>query len=253
MTQLNRFDKVLIALLLVMAIVFAVVYGVVISREGYEYMESILLPSQSGSSTVYSGTIDGKEASFTITADKQVTFRHGNKVYGPYTAKEDPTAIPEDHEYAAYMTGLEVKKGDKIIFRGGYINTTNHSGWMYYNEDGSPASTNIKVYASNGVSYDENGNVIDPMEPSVSQIMALMRGVKLTHKGNWVFYFVCLLFSIVTVVSVIFSDEIFRWRLRFYVRDADRVEPSDWMVAGRYVGWTILVVVYLVFYIKGLQ
>ena len=94
--------------MIAMVLIFAVVYPMTISRVGFEYKDTILVPSQENGGTVYSGKIQGQQARFTVSEDKTVVFQHGNKTYGPYTAKEDPTAIPKDEEMAEYMTGVEL-------------------------------------------------------------------------------------------------------------------------------------------------
>lgn len=44
---------------------------------------------------------------------------HWEMFYGPYTVKEDLTAIPKDEEMAEYMTGVEIRQGEDInIYRG---------------------------------------------------------------------------------------------------------------------------------------
>jgi hypothetical protein len=56
-----------------------------------------------------------------------------------------------------------------------------------------------------------------------------------------------------TAVSILFADELFRWNLAFQIRNADRAEPSDWEIAGRYIGWTALTIMALVLYVMGLR
>ena len=47
-------------------------------------------------------------------------FQYGDKIYGPYTVTEDPDARP-DSELSRYLTGVEVRCGDTILFRGGVM------------------------------------------------------------------------------------------------------------------------------------
>jgi len=49
------------------------------------------------------------------------------------------------------------------------------------------------------------------------------------------------------------KDEIFRWNLSFNIRNADKAEPSDWEIIGRYISWTVLPVLALIVYIMGLR
>jgi len=252
---LDWYQKGILLVLAAMIVVFGVVYHLVVSRVGYLYFDEIFVPAEKNGSTVYSATLDGRESSFTVTADKAVTFRYGDKVYGPYTAKEDPTAVPKGEELSGHMTGIEVRKGGEVIFRGGVLQygSAEDPHWMLYNEDGTGADIGVTVYVSNGTVVDGDGNVVDQMEPSLHTVLALMRGPKLTHKGHWVFWFLGVFFSAVTAVSVLFVDEMFYWRLRYRIRNAEQAEPTDWEIAGRYISWTLMVIMLLVVYIKGLQ
>lgn len=250
--NLNLYQKSILILMLVMALVFAVLYPVTISRVGYEYKNAILVPSQENGNTVYSGKLKGKQACFTVTEDKTVLFQHGDKSYGPYTAKEDPTAIPKDSEMAEYMTGVELREGDEILFRGG-VRDMGDFYWIQ-NEDGTSDNMVVITYGdSNGIERDENGNIVDPFEPSVSSVLELMHGPELTHKGIGYAWFVAVFICLVNAISILFADELFRWHLSFRVWNADHLEPSDWELAGRYIGWTVLSIMAFVMFVIGLQ
>ena len=93
------------------------------------------MPREENGSTVYSGKIRGQQVRFTVSEDKTVVFQHGDKTFGSYTAKEDPTAIPKDEEMAEDMVGIEILQGDSILFRGGVLDLGDEY-WLY-NEDGT--------------------------------------------------------------------------------------------------------------------
>lgn len=244
------YGKLLLVALIVMALVFAVVYPVVSSREGYLYNDKILVPGTENGNTTYSAKVKGEEWCFTVTPDKTVTFRCGDKLYGPYTAKEDPTAIPKGDNMAKYMTGVEVRCGDEIVFRGGIYEVSGY--WMMINEDGTNASFSISVTRGDGTVVDADGNIIDLMEPSVSTILKLMNGPELTHKGHGVFWFLGTFFVVITVVSILFADELFRWRFIFIARNPEDIEPSVWELVMRPIAWTLMAVGVLVTYCRGL-
>lgn len=251
--NLNRYQKGILLLLIAMIVAFGVIYSVVSSRVGFLYKDVILQPSEVNGDTIYSGTINGQECAITVTDDKAVTFQYGEKTYGPYTAKEDPTAIPKDDTFSDHMTGLEVKDREEVIFRGGIFQIGGDDSFWMVNEDGTNESFVITAVMSDGTEVDEDGNVIDPMEPAVSDILHLMAGPELTKKGEWTAWFLGIFISIATTVSILFADELFRWNLAFQIRNADRADPSDWEIAGRYIGWTVLTIMTLVLYIMGLQ
>lgn len=249
--SLNLYQKCVLILMVAMALIFAAIYLVTIQRVGFEYKDTILVPSQENGSTVYSGKIQGKQTHFTVSEDKTVVFQYDNKTYGPYTAKEDPTAIPKDKEMAKYMTGVELRQGENILFRGGVLKSGER--YLLYNEDGTSGNFGISYVTSDGTERDENGNVIDPMEPSAFTILELMKEPELTHKGEWLVWFVAVFICVLNALSILFADELFRWNLAFRIRDADRAEPSDLEIAGRYIGWTVMMIIAFVIFRIGLR
>ena len=238
---LGRYQKILLLLMAVMILAFTVIYPIVTARSGFLYEGTILVPSEEDGCTVYSEKIYGTAATFTVSADKTVIFQYGNTVYGPYTVKEDPTAIPKDSDLQAQMTGIELRCGGEIVFRGGVVNS---GDWrMLYNEDGSfDLLRSITATMSDGT-----------MEPSVSTILDLTDGPALTHKGTWLGWFGGVLICVIAALAMLFADELFRWNASFLVRNAEEAEPSDWEIAGRYITWTVLPVMAAVIFILGLK
>ncbi len=249
--KLNRYQKGVLIVMIIISLVFAVIYPKIISRVGFAYKDSILVPTIESGNTVYSGKLMGEQAVFTVSEDKTVVFQYGDKIYGPYTAIEDPTAIPKDKEITEFMTGVELRKGDEILFRGG-IERFADDYWLY-NEDGTLDNFGFSYVTSDGIERDENGNIIDPVEPSASTIWNLMNEPELTHKGEGFAWFGAVFICILNALSILFADELFRWNLRFQIRNVDRAEPSDWEIAGRYIGWTVMTIMALVIFIIGLQ
>ena len=247
--NLNRYQKCFLLIMLLMSLVFTILYPITISRVGYEYKNSIFIPAQENNNIIYSGKIHGTQAHFTVSEDKTVIYQYGDKTYGPYTLKEDPTAIPQNDDMSEYMTGVELRCGENILFRGGVLQTAD-SYWLY-NEDGNDYE--FSYVAEDGTERDADGNIIDPDEPSTGNILELMNDPVLTHKGNWTAWLGALIISIFNAFSILYADEIFRWNLAFQIRDTDGAEPSDWEIAGRYVSWIILILVALIIYIMGLN
>ncbi|MDO4756531.1 MAG: hypothetical protein Q4A54_09315 [Parabacteroides sp.] len=249
--NLNLYQKGVLVFMIIISLIFSVVYSRTISKVGFEYKDTILVPSQDNGSTMYSGKIQGQQALFIMSEDKTVVFHYGDKTYGPYTVKEDSTAIPKDEEFREEMTGVELYNGEKLLFRGGILKFGDNT--MLYNEDGTVESFGISYVTSYGVELDENGNEIDPIEPSASDILDLMNNPKLTHKGEWLTWLEGVFICVLNALSILFADELFRWNLAFQIRDAEKAEPSDWEIAGRYIGWTVLPIMALVLFIVGLR
>ncbi len=251
MKALNLYQKILLVLMVLLCLTFAVIYSKTISRVGFQYMGEILIPSSENDCTVYSGKIEGKTAHFTVSSDKQVEFQYGDQIYGPYTAKEVPSAIPKDEDLSEHMIGVELYNKETLIFRGGVLKIDSLGSLWLYNEDGSSENSIITIVSD--IQYDENGNVIDPYEPSNSTILTLMGNPELTHKGEWTGWFAGIFLCLVNVIQIFFADELFRLGLIFRVQNVDIVEPSDWEIAGRYISWTVLPITAVVLFVIGLR
>lgn len=217
--KLNLYQKAILILMIAMALIFAVLYAMTISRVGFAYNEEILVPNQEDGSTVYSGKIDGQPAKFTVSADKTVVFQCGRKTYGPYITKKDPTAIPKDHMNES-MTGVEIRQGDEILFRGGYFK--NKDSYYLYDEGGSPDFITVSYVGSDGIERGPDGNVIDRLAPSASTILELVNGPKLTHKGAWFIWIGAVIICGMNALSIIFVDELFYFSMRLRSRPVGR-------------------------------
>lgn len=68
----NWYQKSILIFMLAMALVFAVVYHMTIARVGVLYQNAIFVPAEENGVTVYSGKLRGKQAEFTVSADKTV-------------------------------------------------------------------------------------------------------------------------------------------------------------------------------------
>lgn len=245
--ELGRFPKILLIVLLMMTVVFGAVYGITTSRVGYLHNDEIFVPRQENGVTLYEATVDGQDCVFTVTGDT-VTLVWGSKTYGPYTVREDPTAVPEEITFP--MTGIEILDGQKVYFRGGM--TDMDTDFWLVNEDGSHTDS-MSYTLSNGVEYDMNGNPIDHMKPVPYQIVSLLRGPELTHKGHWEVCFLGLVLALITAVSILFADELFYLSICFRVENAETAEPSDWYIASRSIGWFLLILMTGAAFLMGLR
>ena len=252
--KLNFYQKGIILVMIIMALVFAVIYPKTIARVGYRFNDVILVPTVENGITTYSSKIKGEYATFIVSDDYTVEFHYGEKNYGRYVLKEDPTAIPKDRELQELqeqMTGIEITNGDKIVFRGGVLDFGDD--FYLYDEDGTLDNFGFSYVASDGIERDEMGNPIDFMEPSPSTIYELLNEPQLTHKGDVLAWYGGLFIGILNAIFILFADELFRFNLAFRIRNVKDAEPAEWELAGRYIGWSLITVVELMVFITGLQ
>ena len=87
-----------------------------------------------------------------------------------------------------------------------------------------------------------DGKVIDPMEPSLQEIACLMLGPEMTHKGDWILYLGGAVFCLITWITVLFADELFRLQMSFR-------RPGS----GRYISWAALPFLAFFAFMTGLQ
>ncbi len=247
--NLGRYQKGILLLMAAMILLFTALYPIVLSREGFLYRNALLIPSEEDGNTVYAGKIEGQPASFTLYDDRSVQFQYGDSVYGPYTAAEAPDAL-QNLDLGDGAVGVELRCGEELVFRGGALRQGDQL-WLY-TEDGS-VYTDIGIMTSGGFIFNEEGEVIDPNEPSVSDLLMVMAGPPLTHKGSWFGWVMGVIACILTAVDILFADELFRLHMAFHISRAEDAEPSDWEIAGRYIGWTVMPVIALVLFIIGLQ
>ena len=248
--NLNFYQKGILIFMIVMILIFAVIYPKTISKVGYRYHDTILVPTLENGKTIYTGKIQGEQAQFIVSEDKSIVFVYSDKIYETYTMKEEPTAIPKERELAEQMIGIEIHNGDKLLFRGGVLDVGD-AYWLY-NEDGTLDNIGFSIVTSDVIEKDGNGNIIG-MEPSASTIYELLNEPELTHKGEAIAWFGAVIICIFNAITILFADELFRWDLAFRIRNVDAAEPSDTEIAGRYIGWTTMTIVVLVLLVMGLQ
>lgn len=152
---------------------------------------------------------------------------------------------------AEHMTGVELRRGEEILFRGGVLDNGD-TMWLY-KEDGGLDNFGFSYVTGDGTARDENGKIIDPIEPSATTVLELMKGPELTHKGDWIAWFGAVFICILNALSIFFADELFRLNLAFWIRNVDYAEASDWEIARRYIGWTVMTIAALMLFIMGLQ
>ncbi len=233
--ELNRYQKGILLLLIAMVLIFTVIYFMAFSKTGFVYADDFMEKRSDSGNTVYTGNVDGKKLTFTVTKENAVICQYGDEIYGPYTARKDPTAVPKGNGRAEDMVGVEIREGEEILFRGGVLMKEDYM---------------VLVDEKTGEPYYD---VTASVEPSAHMILRLLDGPELTKGGNFWCWFFGIVFAGMTVLSILFAEELFHFRMSFSVRYAELTEPSDWEIVSRYAGWTLGAVATLIVFFSGLR
>lgn len=245
----DRLKKILPIVLIVIVVVFSILYFFIGRQYGVEYQDALYFPATEGDTTVYSAKVDGQPASFTIQGST-VTYNWGDTVYGPYTIRKDPTAAPGGEWSRSAPNGVEITLDGQLLFRGGYSSDCN----LMVQEDGQVYSGLWELtYSVNGVTYDMDGNPVDPHKPSLSILLSFFQLPEPdAHRGNPIFWVLGLVCAGLAVVFIRFDDAIFRFNLSFRVKYPEDAEPSDWELLSRIFGWLLFTVLAFVSFMAGL-
>ena len=251
--NMDKYYKVISVLSLILVVVFAFVYHITVSKVGYEYYDGILVPNQTDEGIVYTGKTLGHSLDVTVTDDKTVTFAYDHKTYGPYAVIYDETAVGNIEDTSRKLTGVEIRNGEEILFRGGFYETYGDGKifWLF-NETGDIEGFDIYYVDGDGVERDADGNPADRLKPSAGTILGLTHQPTLTHKGDWQAWFLGTALLLVGILLMMFEKELFHWNLSFEIRNADKAEMSDWGKVSRRISITMLVAMAFLTYVVGL-
>ena len=245
----DRLKKILPIVLIVIVAVFSVLYFFIGRRYGVEYQDALYFPGSEGDTTVYSAKVDGKSAAFTVEADT-VAYQWGDTVYGPYTVRFDPSALPDEAWAGDALTGVEVRSEDQLLFRGGYDPELR----LMIQEDGQPYADPIEITYSTGTgTYDMDGNPVDPHQPGLSTLLRFFGLPEAdAHRGDPLAWFLGLFLAGVAFLLIRFDDAIFRLNLFFRVKYPEDAEPSDWELVSRVLGWLAFTALSFAAFLAGL-
>lgn len=218
---------------------FSALYLLARLRPGLEYGGALLYPAEaSGGGAVYAGRVDGARAVLTVGGDGSLTWQWGEEVYGPYTVRTDPTAVP-DGEMADLLTGAEIRRGDQVVFRGGWLEAGD--AFLLLDEDGAPVWDSA-VPEGDG-----------PHAPRLETLLSLSRGQpELVRRGIPLFWFLGTLAAATALAAALFAEQIFRRSLSFHIRNPEAAQPSDWELARRVLSPLALLAIALTAYLIGL-
>ncbi|MCR5428462.1 MAG: hypothetical protein K6F16_05665 [Lachnospiraceae bacterium] len=243
--ELEGLQKGIIIVLAAVFVVFSILYIVAANREGFVFRDGFLRLSEENGNSVYSGKTGGKQTVITVAPDKSMTFRIGEKTYGPYEVKEDPTILPN---------GCDILLDGRSIYHGS-VRELSDGVLVFNGTDGEPdVFGSINVYTGiNGEYRDINGNPADIDEPRLAELFEWAQGPEAVRRGNLMMWFFGTVICIMTVVSILFADELYRLYMSFRMENAEDAIPSEWYIMTRYLGWFLMAVCAIVIFAIGLR
>lgn len=250
--NLSRFQQFLLLFQAALLVVCSVLYPIFSRMEGISYRDSFLRYRAEGENSVYSGKVDGVPVIFTVSPDRNLVFQSSENLPITYTVTEDPSAVPKDHDMHEVLTGVEVRRDGEILFRGGWY--TGGGFDVLVDEDGNQIAPTITIsYGGDAQQYSADGQPITPSsEPDAADVLNLTSSPALVHRGDGMAYLGGTFLVAINAVLILFADELFRFDLRFQIRNPERAEPSDWELFTRHASWVVLSVFAVIVYILGL-
>lgn len=209
------------------------------------YGNGYLRYEQQGDAAVYSGKADGHKVKYVVSPGSVMEYWLDGALDSTYTVTEDPSAIPQTEETARhdpdFFTGVEIRKGDKVWFRGAY---SPYSSYWLLDEEGHTLTISFSFSPAIEGTAPESA-------PQPGTILRFIHTPETSPRHHLDFILWGLLLSAICLVSLLFEDQLFRWDLYFRVRDPYSAEPSAWELFSRWAGWVIMTGVAALAYALG--
>ena len=249
--EMNLYRRILLAVMVAEIMGFLIANVIAANRPGLEYGGTLLYPRMERETQIYEGTVDGEPAQFVVSPEGEVSYQWGDFSYGPWQVSRDPTAVPDGFRGE---TGLEIRRGDEVIFRGIYNPGSSN---LLIDENGEPVwDMTFSVESSGGGAtlYVDGREVTreEQHQPSLGALARIVLAPELTHRGSILLYLATTLLALLNVVQICFPHFFFRLSLWSRVRNIDDAEPSDWYIAMENIEWAVLAIVCLVLYAMSL-
>lgn len=255
--DLSTGQKVIFCIQIFLIVLFLILYSTVGKQLVTNHQGATLRCRTDGTVTTYSGKLDDKTAVFTVS-ENIVTYQIGDTAYGPYTIVLDQTAVLSEEDKPLNListkglVGVEVWKGDLRLFRGSYHNSS--STFYLVDPEGNLIFHDEKVLTE-VISSTGNSMVTtytDAEEPGPYTVLKIAKAPDVGQRANFTGLLCGIFLCIACMASLLYADNLFRWNLRFSIRNAEDAEPSDWELFSRWVGWLFFTVLAIAIFILGL-
>ena len=243
----TRLQKIVLLALAVMAVVFGILMIVSKLHPGLLLDGALLRPTETADTVTYAGKLHGEQVSLSVRTESDTvtvisceTESGGSDVYRMEYPLAPILAV-DGFAQGEMVDGIRITKNGDVLFTGGY---DRENGGFWYDADGR---WDQDVYLSTYLGSDVG---ISALELEKQDVMRLANDPELTTRGNWLYYFAMLFFSLMVALDAAFPLALFYWQHMCDVRDP---EPSDFYLMMQRIGWVVYPVLIFIGYIWALR
>ena len=111
---------------------------------------------------------------------------------------------------------------DKAVLE--YCRNIRHQEMETTNENGDTTISFVGTPGQSNLTYEQKQQ--ETFEPSLGHIFLMSDEPELVHKGAWLFWFLGILFCIITAYTVLFAKELFHHNMSCFSRFTHQMEHS---------------------------
>lgn len=233
-SQLSMTQRVLLILQAVLVLLGIILYAAVGGQQVIRFGDGRLKVGEENGAAVYAG-----KSIKLVARDDTLEHYENGELAATYTVTEDPTAVPTEGTADLVVTdpdslrGVEIRHNGILLFRGSY-----------------------RIISDTIFCFDENGDLsvlssVDRDGLNASTVLSLLYDPDVESRGDLRLILLGVFLSVLNAVSILFADELFRWNLRFSIRNVEDAEPSDWELFSRGLSWVLLMLTSLVSLLLG--
>lgn len=210
---------------LFLLVLFTVLYLTLGTQKGFVWRGEFFRQSREGDTLTYRGTWAGSSTEITRSPEGMLTLQIDGTQYGPYQVRFDPEAAEIKGSWDGPVSGgVVVSQGERELYRGAYYATGLQIHSVMLCAAGEPGNASY---------VGEFGNNHRKTSLLTEDLVRFALGEGLICRGTWYGYAAGTFFAVMGIVSLLFADRQFRWSLSWYIRDAEKAEPTDYQLTMR--------------------
>lgn len=208
------YQRIILSAFAAMAVIFFV-WTLINSGQPGVLFRNVLMKRESVG--VYSGELYGEFVTVTCGEDqgtKLVDITANGQHFSCRVEYPEGTIRTKDGKE---IPRIRILCNDEVLFSGGYDPEAAFVNSKYYRDSGTSASLSTICFAISGEGAES-------LELSASNILFFADEPDLSVRGNWGYYLIAVLVSIVGAVAIAFPDELFYLRHFLHVHDPEPTE-----------------------------